>query len=57
MLFTSPRRVQPYQRMCDCALVYGKLQEVLAILGDTFPFAVTSKAVDLAELQGTPEEV
>lgn len=33
------------------------LQEVLHILGDTFPFEVVSARVDLPELQGEPDEV
>lgn len=34
-----------------------KLEEVVAILGDRCPVAVRSQAVDLPELQGTPEYV
>mmetsp|Transcript_14650 Transcript_14650/g.25032 ORF Transcript_14650/g.25032 Transcript_14650/m.25032 type:complete len:206 (+) Transcript_14650:53-670(+) len=34
-----------------------KLEEVIAILGDSFPFRVVNKKVDLPELQGEPEEV
>lgn len=34
-----------------------KLEEVIAILGDKCPVAVRSQAVDLPELQGTPEYV
>lgn len=32
-------------------------QEVKTILGDGFPFEVTSRGVDLPELQGEPDEV
>lgn len=34
-----------------------KLEEVVAILGDACPFALTSRAIDLPELQGEPEGV
>ena len=32
-------------------------QEVVHILGDTFPFEVASAALDLPEFQGEPREV
>ncbi len=32
-------------------------QEVVRILGDSFPFAVSSSPLDLPELQGEPEDV
>ncbi|KAA0146554.1 hypothetical protein FNF27_07590 [Cafeteria roenbergensis] len=35
----------------------NKLREVKTILGDGFPFEVTSRGVDLPELQGEPDEV
>ena len=34
-----------------------KLEEVLAILGDRFPFTLVPRKVDLPELQGEPEAV
>mmetsp|Transcript_27696 Transcript_27696/g.49893 ORF Transcript_27696/g.49893 Transcript_27696/m.49893 type:complete len:205 (+) Transcript_27696:225-839(+) len=34
-----------------------KLEEVISILGDDFPFKVVNKKVDLPELQGEPDEV
>lgn len=34
-----------------------KLEEVIAILGDTLPFELVSAKLDLPELQGEPEEV
>jgi len=34
-----------------------KLEEVLAILGDSLPFTLVSQKLDLPELQGEPEEV
>ena len=34
-----------------------KLEEFVAILGNSFPHKVVSKNVDLPEYQGTPEEV
>lgn len=36
---------------------YDRLEEVIAILGDTLPFNVTSSKIDLPELQGEPEEI
>jgi hypothetical protein len=33
------------------------VQEVTAILGDTFPFEIVAAKIDLPELQGEPEEV
>jgi inosine/xanthosine triphosphate pyrophosphatase family protein len=38
-------------------VVDDESQEVVALLGDTFPFPVVSRALDLPELQGEPEEV
>jgi inosine triphosphate pyrophosphatase len=34
-----------------------KLEEFVAILGNSFPHKVLSRDVDLPEYQGTPEEV
>ena len=34
-----------------------RLEEVLAILGDTFPYKMVSTSVELPELQGEPEFV
>ena len=34
-----------------------KLEEFVAILGDSFPSKVTNLNIDLPELQGTPEEI
>lgn len=34
-----------------------KLEEVIAILGDTLPFEIISAKIDLPELQGEPNEV
>jgi inosine triphosphate pyrophosphatase len=34
-----------------------KLDEVIAILGDSIPFKLTNIKLDLPELQGEPEEV
>ena len=34
-----------------------KLEEVISILGDSLPFDLVSKKLDLPELQGEPEEV
>mmetsp|Transcript_66584 Transcript_66584/g.130941 ORF Transcript_66584/g.130941 Transcript_66584/m.130941 type:complete len:239 (+) Transcript_66584:23-739(+) len=34
-----------------------KLEEVIAILGDTLPFNIVSQKIDLPELQGEPDEV
>jgi len=34
-----------------------KLEEVIAILGDSLPFEVVSQKLDLPELQGEPEDV
>jgi hypothetical protein len=34
-----------------------KLEEFVAILGNSFPHRVVAKDVDLPEYQGTPEEV
>ncbi|DBA02895.1 TPA: hypothetical protein N0F65_005922 [Lagenidium giganteum] len=35
----------------------NKLSEVIAILGNDFPFELRNQAVDLPELQGEPEEI
>jgi inosine triphosphate pyrophosphatase len=35
----------------------NKLSEVKAILGDTFPFELHNRAIDLPELQGEPEYI
>jgi inosine triphosphate pyrophosphatase len=35
----------------------ARLQEVIAILGDSFPFELVPVKLDLPELQGEPEEV
>lgn len=35
----------------------NRLQEVIAILGDSLPFQLESIKLDLPELQGEPEEV
>jgi inosine triphosphate pyrophosphatase len=34
-----------------------RLEEVIAILGDSLPFDLVSQKIDLPELQGEPEEV
>ncbi|XP_076319105.1 inosine triphosphate pyrophosphatase [Tachypleus tridentatus] len=34
-----------------------KLEEVTAILGEKFPFKIESKAIDLPEYQGEPDEI
>lgn len=34
-----------------------RLEEVIAILGDSLPFDIVSIKIDLPELQGDPEEV
>ncbi|XP_065183369.1 inosine triphosphate pyrophosphatase-like [Sycon ciliatum] len=34
-----------------------KLEEVVAILGDSFPFKVISKKLDLPEFQGEPDDI
>jgi inosine/xanthosine triphosphate pyrophosphatase family protein len=38
-------------RVCD------RLEEVIAILGDSLPFDLVSQKIDLPELQGEPEDV
>ena len=48
------------ERMSVVKFVTGnkkKLEEVVAILGDRFPFPLASVALDLPELQGEPEFV
>ena len=34
-----------------------KLEEVVALIGDNFPFEIVSMKIDLPELQGEPKEV
>lgn len=38
---------------CDAT----RLEEVLAILGDSFPYGMVSASLELPELQGEPEHV
>jgi inosine triphosphate pyrophosphatase len=50
------------KRACSVPITFvtgnkKKLEEVVAILGDSLPFQLTSAKVDLPELQGEPEEV
>lgn len=48
------------KRVSQITFVTGnkkKLEEVIAILGDKFPFQLNSAKLDLPELQGEPEEV
>jgi len=37
--------------------IYCRLEEVIAILGDSLPFNLISQKIDLPELQGEPDEV
>lgn len=48
-----PVRLNPFCVLELCATT----QEARKILGDSFPFEVDSRDVDLPELQGEPDEV
>jgi inosine triphosphate pyrophosphatase len=58
---TPTRKVKTKLRMSKTiTFVTGnakKLEEFVAILGNSFPHKVVAKDVDLPEYQGTPEEV
>lgn len=43
--------------MNSCVRIAYRLEEVIAILGDSLPFNLVSQKIDLPELQGEPDEV
>lgn len=57
----APPALRYAAQRCHCVVAsacsLACSQEVKTILGDGFPFEVTSRGVDLPELQGEPDEV
>lgn len=56
----GPHRRRPPLPFAHACAVTGnkrKLEEVVAILGESLPFTIVSHKVDLPELQGEPEDV
>ncbi len=54
---SGPPPLLQRRRARACQTFLPRSQEVKTILGDGFPFEVTSRGVDLPELQGEPDEV
>lgn len=52
-IFVDTSKLQRY----DIPHLSNRLEEVLAILGDTFPYEMISASLELPELQGEPEYV